>query len=101
MINFELTLGDLYSAQLNYYDITTAAGSIEVLIVTNRGGVKYEITSAHDTDNNLVSMRDEIAKKLNTSNCWIKEDEKNKVIYFDGISFSGKREKADFLPRKA
>ena len=99
MINFELTLGDLYSARLDYFDIKLTSGSIEVTIVTNRGGVKYEITSAHDTDNDLESMRDEIAKKLNTSNCWIKEDEKNKVIYFDGISFSGKREKSDFLPR--
>ena len=99
MIIFELTLGDLYSAQLDYYDITMKSESIEVLIVTNRGDVKYEITSAHDTEDKLESMRDEIAKKLNTSNCWIKEDEKNKVIYFDGISFSGKREKSDFLPR--
>lgn len=99
MINFELTLGDLYSAQLDYFDIKLTAGSIEVTIVTNRGDVKYEITSAHDTEDNPESMRDEIAKKLNTSNCWIREDEERNFIYFDGLSFSGIREKADFLSR--
>ncbi len=99
MINFELTSGDLYSARLDYFDIKLTAGSIEVTIVTNRGGVKYEITSAHDTEDNLESMRDEIAKKLNTSNCWIREDEERNFIYFDGLSFSGIREKADFLSR--
>ena len=99
MINFELTQGDLYSAQLNYYNITMTSVSIEVLIVTNQGGVKYEITSAHDTKDNLESMRDEIAKKLNTSNCRIREDEERNFIYFDGLSFSGTREKSNFLPR--
>ncbi len=99
MINFELTSGDLYSAQLDYYDITITAGSTEVLIVTNRGVVKYKITSAHGTEDNLESMRDEIARKLNTSNCRIREDEERNFIYFDGLSFSGNREKSNFLPR--
>lgn len=98
MITFELILNELYSAQLNYYDILTRAGKLEVYLYTNRGGVQYEITRVLDGERDLVSMRDNIAQALNIGSCWIKDLSERMCIYFGGFQYEGVRVKSDFLP---
>lgn len=97
MISFELILGDLYSAGLEYYDILLKPNILEIDIKTTRGVVKYVITSTLTNRRDILSIRDEIAGKLDASNCRIKEDEK-KLLYFDNLKYSGTRTYSSFLP---
>ena len=98
MLSFETTLGDLYVAKLEYYNILIRPSVLEVYIKTNQGDVQYVLTSGHGVEISLVSMREAIAEELNKDHCRIKEDEKNKIIYFDRGGFNGIREVSSFLP---
>lgn len=98
MLVIELTSGDYYAAELESYDIIFKDSSIEVRLNTNRGYVVYNVTAAHDSVNDLESMRDDIAKKLNTGFCKIKEYPERNYLFFDALKFTGIRVETDFLP---
>ena len=98
MIVIELTSGDLYTAELESYDIIFKDSSIEVRLNTNRGYVVYNVTAAHDSPNDLESMRDDISKKLNTGFCRIKEYPERDYLFFDALQFTGTRVGTDYLP---
>lgn len=96
MINFESTNGRSHSAELDYFDIRINKHTLDVYITTNRGIVKYLITSAFADGRDLESQRDAIAAELNKVDCKVKE-EGDSTILFNDSTFNGQRRSFPFF----
>lgn len=97
MLIFELTNGNLQSAQIEYFDIELEESKTRIMLHTNRGNVTYEVTAAHDTGDYPESIRDVVMEKLEHDYCRIKEYPERKYLYIDALQFTGWRVKSDFL----
>lgn len=97
MLHIELKSGALYSVKIEYYDILISKQLLEIIINTNRRGIKYELTLKNEGFNELVSIRNNIARILSDNTCWIKDDTEHNSICIGELKFEGKRAKCDFL----
>ena len=98
MIRFVTELGNLYSRNLEYYEILLSKNAVNVYIKIDQGQTEYEIISKDGGYDELVTIRDQIDQELEGGNCKISEDKKNKCIYFNDTQFKGQVLVADFLP---